>query len=136
MEKLNPYFALVGRVLLAIVFVTAGYAKIGGYQATQGYMESMGVPGMLLPLVIALELGGGLAIIAGWQTRILAIILAGFTLMAAVIFHMNFDDQMQAILFMKNLSIAGGFLLLAAYGPGAFALDGVAKTRRLASSAA
>ncbi len=65
MEQLNPVFALVGRVLLAITFVVAGYGKIGGYAGTQGYMDSMGVPGMLLPLVIILELGGGLAIIAG-----------------------------------------------------------------------
>ena len=136
MEKLNPYFGLVGRVLLALMFVAAGYGKIGGYAGTQGYMESMGVPGMLLPLVIALELGGGLAIIAGWQTRIIALALAGFTLMAAFIFHLNFADPMQSILFMKNLSVAGGFLLLAAYGPGAFALDGAAKTRRLVSSTA
>jgi putative oxidoreductase len=136
MEKLNPYFGLVGRVLLALMFVAAGYGKIGGYAGTQGYMESMGVPGMLLPLVIALELGGGLAIIAGWQTRLIALVLAGFTLMAAFIFHLNFADPMQSILFMKNLSVAGGFLLLAAYGPGAFALDGAAKTRRLASSTA
>ena len=136
MEKLNPYFGLAGRVSLAIMFVAAGYGKIGAYAATQGYMESMGVPGMLLPLVIALELGGGLAIIAGWQTRIIALALAGFTLVAAFIFHLDFADQMQSIMFMKNLSVAGGFLLLAAYGPGAFALDGAAKTRRLASSAA
>ena len=136
MDKLNPYFGLAGRVLLAIMFVAAGYGKIGGYAATQGYMESMGVPGMLLPVVIALELGGGLAIIVGWQTRFIAILLAGFTLMAGVIFHLNFADQMQSILFMKNLSVAGGFLLLAAYGPGALALDNAGKSPRAATSAA
>jgi len=123
MEKLNPFLGLAGRVLLAIMFVLAGYEKIGGYQGTQGYMESMGVPGMLLPLVIVLELGGGLAVIAGWQTRIMAIALAGFCVLAALIFHLDFADQMQSIMFMKNLAIAGGFLVLAAHGPGAFALD-------------
>ena len=123
MEKLHSYFGLCGRVLLALMFVAAGYGKIGGYEGTQGYMEAMGVPGMLLPLVIVLELGGGLAIIAGWQTRIIAILLAGFCLVAAFIFHLDFADRMQSIMFMKNLSVAGGFLLLAAYGPGAFALD-------------
>ena len=136
MEKLYPYFGLAGRVLLAITFVVAGYGKIGGYAGTQGYMDSMGVPGMLLPLVIILELGGGLAIIAGWQTRIVAILLAGFTLLAAFTFHLDFADRMQSILFMKNVSIAGGFLLLAAYGPGALALDNKSKSRGAATSTA
>jgi putative oxidoreductase len=129
MKQLHPYFGFCGRVLLALMFVAAGYGKIGGYEGTQGYMESMGVPGMLLPLVIALELGGGLAIIAGWQTRIIAILLAGFCLVAAFIFHLDFADRMQSIMFMKNLSVAGGFLLLAAYGPGAFALDNRSASR-------
>ena len=123
MKHLHPYLGLCGRVLLALMFVAAGYGKIGAYEGTQGYMEAMGVPGMLLPLVIVLELGGGLAIMAGWQTRIIAILLAGFCLVAAFIFHLDFADQMQSIMFMKNLSVAGGFLLLAAYGPGALALD-------------
>lgn len=136
MQKLNPYFGLAGRVLLSIIFVVAGFGKIGGYEGTQGYMEAMGVPGMLLPLVIVLELGGGLAIIAGWQTRIIAIALAGFCLLAAFIFHLDFADQMQSILLMKNLAIAGGFLVLAAYGPGAFALDNRSKSRGVATSAA
>ncbi len=136
MQKLNPYFGLAGRVLLAIMFVVSGYGKIGGYEGTQGYMESMGVPGMLLPLVIVLELGGGLAIVAGWQTRIVAILLAGFTLLAAFTFHMDFADRMQSIMFMKNLSVAGGFLLLAAYGPGALALDNRGKSRGAATSTA
>lgn len=123
MKQVHPYFGLCGRVLLALMFVVAGYGKIGGYEGTQGYMEAMGVPGMVLPLVIVLELGGGLAIIAGWQTRIVAVLLAGFCLVAAIIFHLDFADPMESILFMKNLSVAGGFLLLAAYGPGALALD-------------
>ena len=93
MQKLNPYFGLAGRVLLAIMFVASGYGKIGGYEGTQGYMDSVGVPGMLLPLAIVLELGGGLAIMAGWQTRIIAILLAGFTLLTAFTFHLNFADQ-------------------------------------------
>jgi putative oxidoreductase len=96
----------------------------------------MGVPGMLLPLVIILELGGGLAIIAGWQTRIVAILLAGFTLLAAFTFHLDFADRMESIMFMKNLSVAGGFLLLAAYGPGALALDNRGKSRGAATSTA
>ncbi len=136
MQKLNPYFGLAGRVLLAIMFVASGYGKISGYEGTQGYMDSVGVPGMLLPLAIVLELGGGLAIMAGWQTRIIAILLAGFTLLTAFTFHLNVADQMESIMFMKNLSIAGGFLMLAAYGPGALALDNRSKSHGVAAGAA
>ena len=123
MNNLNNYTMLAGRILIAAIFVIAGFSKISGYEGTAGYMQSMGVPGMLLPLVIALELGGGLAIIAGWQTRIVAFALAGFCIVAAVIFHGNLDDQMQSILFMKNFALAGGFLFLVANGPGTLALD-------------
>jgi putative oxidoreductase len=114
---------LAGRTLLAIIFLVAGIQKIGGYAGTQAYMDSMGVPGMLLPLVIVLEIGGAVAIIAGWRTRLAAFLLAGFTLLSAVIFHRALGDSMQAILFMKNLAIAGGLILLVARGPGEWSLD-------------
>lgn len=121
MEKFTN---LAARILLAQIFVVAGATKLGaGYAATQGYMESLGVPGALLPLAIALELGGGLALIAGFFTRWVALALAGFSLLTAVIFHSNLADQMQAILFMKNLALAGGLLLLARYGAGAPSFD-------------
>ncbi len=107
----------------SLIFILAGINKIIGYAGTQGYMESKGVPGALLPLVILLEVGGGLAIVIGWQTRLAALALAGFSILAAIIFHNNFADQNQMIHFLKNLSIAGGFLFLFAYGPGAYALD-------------
>lgn len=113
---MNKYANLVGRILLAHIFLLAGISKISGYAATQGYMEAMGVPGALLPLVIALEVGGALALIIGWQTRVAALALAGFSLVAAVIFHADFADQMQMIMFMKNVAIAGGLVLLAAQG--------------------
>ena len=109
---LNAGTQLTGRVLISSIFIMAGINKIGGYAGTQGYMESMGVPGGLLPLVILLEIGGGLAVLSGWQTRLAAFLLAGFTVLSALIFHANFGDQMQSILFMKNLSMAGGLLLL------------------------
>jgi putative oxidoreductase len=114
--------ALTGRVLLAAMFLVAGIGKIAGYAGTQGYMQSMGVPGALLPLVIALEIGGALAIIAGYRTRLVATALAAFTLAAAFIFH-GAADQMQQILFLKNVSITGAFLLLVAHGPGEWSLD-------------
>ncbi len=120
---MNRYVDLAARILLAQIFVLAGLSKITGYAGTQGYMESMGVPGMLLPLVILLELGGGLALIVGWQTRLVSYALAGFTVIAALIFHSNFSDQMQMIMFMKNLSITGGLLLLALHGAGSLSLE-------------
>ena len=122
-EMINNLSTLVGRVLIAIVFIMAGYGKIGGYEGTQGYMEAMGVPGMLLPVVIVLELLGGIAVLVGYQTKIAAFLLGGFTFLAAVIFHTNFGDQMQMILFMKNLAISGAFLLLFVHGPGQWAVN-------------
>ena len=120
---MNRYSSVVARVLLAQIFIMAGISKISGYAGTQGYMDAMGVPGMLLPLVIILELGGGLAILVGWQTRWTAYALGGFTVIAAIIFHSNFADQTHMIMFMKNLALTGGLLLLAEHGAGAFSLD-------------
>lgn len=114
---------LTGRILMATLFVLAGAGKIAQYEGTQAYMAAMGVPGAMLPLVIALELGGGLALIAGFQTRLIALALAGFSLASAVIFHSNLADQTMFIMFFKNVSMAGGFLIIAAHGPGAFSLD-------------
>lgn len=120
---MSKYSSVIARVLLAHIFILAGMNKIMGYAGTQGYMEMMGVPGMLLPLVIILELGGGLAIVVGWQTRWMAYALAAFSVISAIIFHSNLADQTQMIMFMKNFAIAGGLLLLAEHGAGAFSLD-------------
>lgn len=120
MEKI---LYLAGRVLVAHIFLLAGLQKIGNYAGTQGYMESMGVPGVLLPLVIVAEVGGAIALIVGWQTRVAAAGLALFCMLTAVLFHMNFADNIQMIMFMKNISIAGGLLYIAAHGAGAYALD-------------
>ena len=128
---MNPIFSLLGRVGLSLIFIISGYGKIAGYAATQGYMESAGVPGALLPLVIALELGGGIAILAGIGTRWIALALAGFSILSAAIFHADFADPMQAISFWKNFAIAGGFLMLAVNGPGLLSIDERAPRRRL-----
>ena len=136
MDRLTALAAPLGRLLLGGFFALAGFNKIGGYAATQGYMEAFGIPGQLLPLVIALEIGGGLALIAGWQTRLVALLLAGFCVVSAVIFHADFADGMQQILFMKNFAIAGGFLIIAAHGPGALALDGRGRTAGAGRTAA
>ena len=123
MNTLQSIAAPVARILLSLIFVTSGISKISGYAGTQGYMEAMGVPGGLLPLVIALEILGGLAVMLGWHTRVAAFLLAGFALLSALLFHANFGDQVQMIMFMKNVSIAGGFLMIVAQGAGAFSLD-------------
>ena len=120
---MNNAIVLIARLLLAHMFVLAGVGKITGYAGTQGYMESMGVPGVLLPLVILLELGGGLALIIGFLTRWVARALAAFCVASALIFHMNWSDQTQMIMFMKNVALAGGFLLLYVQGAGAFSVD-------------
>jgi putative oxidoreductase len=124
---MERYTNLAGRILLAHIFLLAGLNKITGYSGTQAYMEAMGVPGMLLPLVILLEVGGALALIVGWQTRWAAYALALFSIVSALIFHSNLSDQIQMILFMKNWAMAGGLLVLAANGAGAFSLDQRAK---------
>jgi len=120
MDKLSQ---LIARVFLGHIFLLAGISKVGGYEGTQGYMDAMGVPGGLLPLVIALQIFGGIAIIIGWQVKWASLALAGFSIIAAVLFHNNFADQTQMILFMKNFAMAGGFLLLASHGAGAYSVD-------------
>ncbi|PTU31739.1 DoxX family protein [Stenotrophobium rhamnosiphilum] len=123
MSKLQNSAELTGRILMAAIFVLAGAGKITAYAGTQQYMAAMGVPGAMLPLVIALELGGGLLLIAGFQTRLIALALAGFSVASAALFHSNLGDQTQFIMFFKNVAMAGGFLIIAANGPGAYSLD-------------
>jgi putative oxidoreductase len=120
---------LAGRAMLAAMFIMAGVGKISGYAGTAAYMESFGLPGLLLPAVIALEVGGGLAILLGLQVRLTALMLGGFTLLAAAIFHSDFSQPMQSILFTKNIAIVGAFLLLFAQGPGEWSLGSVKLTR-------
>ena len=131
---MDKFSQLIARVFLGHIFLLAGISKIGAYQGTQGYMDAMGVPGMLLPAVILLEVLGGLAIIVGWQTRITSYVLAAFTVVAAAIFHNNFSDQTQMIMFMKNIAITGGFLLLASHGAGAYSLDNRQHSDRVTAS--
>jgi len=121
---MNNIVTLVARILLAHMFLISGIGKLGaGYASTQAYMASAGIPGALLPLVIALEIGGGVALIAGFLTRWAALALAAFCIVSALLFHFNFADQGQMINFMKNFTIAGGMLMLYVHGPGAFSVD-------------
>lgn len=118
---------VVARILASAIFIGAGISKLGaGYAGTQGFMASMGVPGELLPLVIALELGGGIALLFGFQTRLVAFLLAGFCILSAVIFH-SAPDQMQQIMQMKNFAMAGGLLAFTVFGAGRISLDGEVK---------
>jgi len=115
---------LAARILLAIIFILAGVGKFADIGGTAGYIGSVGLPaGTLLAWAAAIfEVVGGIAILAGFQTRLVSYALAAFCVVSGVIFHNNFADQTQMIMFLKNLAIAGGLLLLSANGPGAYAI--------------
>ncbi|NTS33097.1 DoxX family protein [Phyllobacterium sp. BT25] len=123
MERLQAPLALLARLFLAYIFVVEGWSKISAYSATASYMQTNGVTPGLLPLVILTELGGGLLIAAGFMTRYAALALAGFCLLTALLFHSDFGNIEQVINFNKNIAIAGGFLALMAFGPGAWSID-------------
>jgi putative oxidoreductase len=112
---------LLGRAMLAYIFIVEGAEKIANYSGVVGYVQADGVDGRLLPLVILTELGGGLLVLIGFKTRWAAIALFGFCLLTALFFHLGAD---QTIEMQKNIAMAGGFLTLAIYGPGAWSIDG------------
>ncbi len=135
MNKFNPIFSLAGRAMIALIFVLSGLSKISAIEGTQGYMEAMGVPGLLIYPAILFEVVAGLAIIAGFQTRLVALALAGFTLLLALIFHNQLGDQTQFILFIKNVAIAGGLLFLARHGAGELSIDNRRAAAAISTSA-
>lgn len=120
--QFNAVMSLVARVLMAYIFIVAGWGKVTAYQATAAYMESMGVPAALLPMTILVELGGGLALLFGFQARFAALGLAVFSLITAFLFHGSAED---GINFMKNLAMTGGLFFLMLHGAGRFSLDHV-----------
>jgi putative oxidoreductase len=125
MSSIHDLITLVARVLIASLFIVFGYEKVTGYAASVGYMEAYGLPGALLPLAIAAELGGGIAILLGLFSRWAALALAGFCIVTALVFHTAWSGdggQAQFINFMKNLALAGGLLLLFANGSGKYAI--------------
>lgn len=123
LNQIKPLTAPMGRTMISAIFVMSGLNKITNYAGTSGYMESMGVPAGVLPLVIFTEVVFGLMVILGWNTKLAAFALAGFSIISAFLFHNNFADQNEMANFMKNIAIAGGFFVLVAHGAGAYALD-------------
>jgi putative oxidoreductase len=109
---------LAGRLLLVVIFLHEGWSILGNYAGAAAYMQKSGVPSLLLPAVIALQLGGGALIAAGIMTRFAALPFAAFCVLTAILFHWQFADRNQLLHFQKDLAIAGGFLVLACCGPG------------------
>lgn len=125
MEKHAQTIAAVGRILIAVIFIMSGLGKLGAPAATQGYIASVGLPFPLLGylLAVAAEVGGGLLLLVGFQARLVAALLAVFTVAAALCFHSNLADQNQFIHFVKNIMIAGGLLQIVAFGATSLSLD-------------
>ena len=126
--------ALAGRIMLALMFIASGIGKIGGFTDTTVYMASAGLPAVdplleiLLILTILIELGGGTAIVLGWNTRLAALLVFSFTMLVTLVFHRFWaappdDAQVQQLMFMKNVSVMGGLLVLYAFGPGKYAFE-------------
>ena len=130
MNTMTDALALAGRILLAVLFLAAGYDKIGGFAGTAGFIGSKGLPlpQVLAAATIALEVIGGLLLVIGFKTRWVAAALAGFTVLASIIFH-NFwampeaQQMMQKLMFLKNMSITGGLLMVMAFGAGRWSVD-------------
>ena len=114
---------LVGRIFISLIFLLSGFSKIGNYEGTVGWMESLGMPGIFLIPAIALEIIAPIFIIIGYKVKISAALLSLFCIATAIIFHNDFSNQMQFISFMKNIGLAGGFLFLVINGAKNFSLD-------------
>ena len=130
MDAQKDWAALIGRMLLVILFFISGFGKIPGYEGTAAYIASEGLPmpQVLAAISIIIELGGAIAIALGWKTRFAAAVLALFMIVITPVFHKFWgippdEAAIQQIHFMKNVSIVGGFLLLFAFGPGRYSLD-------------
>jgi putative oxidoreductase len=122
---MNPVLTIAARLLMSLIFILSGWGKLTGYSGTLGYFTSIGLPlaAAVTPLVILIELGGGLALLFGFKARWAAAILALFSVASALIAHTNFADANQMNNFMKNLAMAGGYLLFVKYGAGSPSID-------------
>jgi putative oxidoreductase len=133
------YFPFIGRLLIGLPFAMSGLSKLAAYGPTTEMISAVGLPAppLAFMVAVAVELGGGLLLIAGFQARLVAIALAFFALVTAVSFHSNFADQNQMIHFLKNIMLAGGLLQIAGFGAGAVSLDDrLAKGRETVASVA
>ncbi|RQR22987.1 DoxX family protein [Burkholderia sp. Bp9142] len=132
MQNHTSTLAAIGRVLVASLFLLSGIGKLAAPEMTQGYIASAGLPAPMLSYLVAVgvEVGGSVLLVIGYQTRIAALIMAVFTIAAAIAFHRNFSDQNQMIHFLKNIAVTGGLLQVVAFGAGSFSLD----ARRLRAS--
>jgi putative oxidoreductase len=135
---MTRYLPFVGRLLIGLPFAMSGLSKLGAYGATAGMISAAGLPfpPLAFAIAVAVELGGGVLLIAGYQARFVAIALAVFSLATAVSFHNNFADQNQMIHFLKNVMMAGGLLQIAAFGAGALSIDNRSKSGEHRSSPA
>jgi putative oxidoreductase len=126
LEQHNDLTALVARLFMSSLFVLYGYFKLTGFAGTVAYMGRQGLPAptVFAALAVAIELVGGLLILFGYQTRLVALGCAIYVLVAALIAHRNFGDGNQLAHFMKNMAIVGGFLAVMAAGPGSYSVDG------------
>lgn len=124
-ENKYPALPFVGRSLLAAIFIISSFGKIAAPEATQGYIASVGLPAPVLSYLaaVAMELGGGVLLLVGYRTRLVAAGLAAFSIISAIVFHHALGDQNQLFHFLKNLAMAGGLIQVVAFGAGAFSLD-------------
>ena len=121
--KTQSLIMVAARVLMALLFILSGVGKIDNPEAIRGYMEAMQLPAVLLWPTVVFEIGSGLLLVMGFKSRIVAWLLAGYCIVTAMIFHTQFSDQVQMAMFFKNVTMAGGFLLLAAVGAGGLSVD-------------
>ena len=128
---MSNFLDLIGRIFISSVFLLSGYNKIFSFDGTVNWMEGYGVPGFLLWPTIVLEIILPILIILGFKTKISATLLAFFSIATALIFHLDFDNQMQVIALLKNFGLAGGFIFIAVNGPKDWAIDKKKKYVRL-----
>ena len=133
-DRLISYADLPARAGLSAIFILSGISKISAFEMTQGYMEAFGLPGILLAPTIAFEIGAGFALLLGVFTRYVAFLLSGFSIVTALVFHRDFADQIQQIMFLKNVAMSGGLLLLAKTGAPGLSVEPLLRKNQGAAS--